>query len=735
LQQINFTDWTQGKRSAILPLPRSREGNESPHQATVLVKPEWEGGRVGCPEPEDLFESEINQAIFRGGKMERSCSNLIFISFVVFIFCSIYPRYSFGTDQPGQLEEIVVTASRYEEKLTNVPANITVINEERISNSTAQNIPELLRSEAGVSVSDIAGNRRYYNVDLRGFGETGALNTLVLVDGIRMNQPDLSGTDWALIPLDRIQRIEIIRGGRGAVLYGDNATGGVINIITKDGGDKMRAGGEVAAGSYNTYSIKAFASGSPVATMPLYVSGSYLRTDGYRDNSGLNMKDVGLNVNYIGIKNLRINFATGYHQDSNRLPGALKESDFNTGRTRTDTTHPDDYARIEDYYFRVTPEYFITDNASLKMDMSYRRRTNASYSSGDYWNFLGVSGIQTVALSPRASIKNELTKDISNSLVTGADYQWAQEDIRNRSDFFGSVSTGEYRLHKTNYGVYIHDELAISRRLFLSAGYRWDQADFTFSPSSPDSSTMRTHAWTVGANYKYFNKSYAYLTYSRSFRYPALDEFYSFYNNTINTSMRTQTSDSYEIGTRFYFSDNIYTHLNLFRSDTSNEIFYNPITYSNENLEGTARRTGVEVSFSAKVIDSLIVRGNYTYINSEIRGGEFTGKQIPNVPEHKAGLEGQYSPFKGFTVVLNGTYVGERRFISDFSNDYARQKDYFLVNNKYSYKWKNYTVFLNINNLLNQKYSEYGVIGGYPAEKAYYPSPGINCYGGLRVEI
>ena len=77
------------------------------------------------------------------------------------------------------------------------------------------------------------GNRRNYRVDLRGFGETAQSNTLVLVDGRRINQADLSGTDWALIPIDRVKRIEIIRGGRGSILYGDNAAGGVISARTK----------------------------------------------------------------------------------------------------------------------------------------------------------------------------------------------------------------------------------------------------------------------------------------------------------------------------------------------------------------------------------------------------------------------------------------------------------------------------------------------------------------------
>jgi iron complex outermembrane receptor protein len=640
------------------------------------------------------------------------------------------PSSAPAAEKQAVLEEVVVTASRYDENVTEVPANVTVINEERIRNSTARNVAELLRSEVSVNVSDITGNRRYYNVDLRGFGETGPMNTLVLVDGVKVNSPDLSGTDWALIPLDRIQRIEIIRGGRGGVLYGDNASGGVINIITKTGGDKIRAGGELSAGSYSSYNAKAYASGSPLENMPLYLSGGYEKSGGYRDNSALDMKDVGLNMNYLGVKNLRINFATGYHQDYNRLPGGLYLSALDAGQSRTATNTPDDYAKIEDYYFRVTPEYYVTDNAGLKMDISYRNRTYLTYYSGAYGYSVTTSGLQTFTLGPRFTMKNDLSSVVSNSLVTGADYRYATDDIRGISDYGYGPSNNNSRLRKADYGGYVSDELAIARRLFISAGYRWDQAHFTFSSGSPDSRTMTSHAWTAGINYKYLGRSYGYFSYSRSFRYPALDEMYSTWYGTLNSSMKAQTSDSYEIGTRFYFRDDIYAHLNLFRTDTDNEIFYDPSTYSNTNLDGMTRRTGVELSLNARVTDSLTLTGNYTYTDPEIKSGVYSGKQVPNVPRHKVGLEGRYEPFKGFLVVLNGVYMGERPFISDFSNAYPDQKDYVLVNNRYQYKWDKYTVFLNINNLLNQKYYEYGTYGYY-----VYPSPGINFMGGLKVDI
>ncbi len=192
--------------------------------------------------------------------------------------------------------EVIVTATRYEETTSSVPASVTVITEKDIENTAARDIPDMLRTVAGIHVNDITGNRRSYTVDLRGFGETAGLNTLVLVDGRRINQVDLSGTDWSLIPIDRVSRIEIIKGGRASVLYGDNAAGGVINIITKKGED-FKFGGKVAAGSYESYKTSAYLSGSK-NNFSYALTGNYYDSDGYRDNSETEAKDFGLDLGY-----------------------------------------------------------------------------------------------------------------------------------------------------------------------------------------------------------------------------------------------------------------------------------------------------------------------------------------------------------------------------------------------------------------------------------------------------
>lgn len=644
-----------------------------------------------------------------------------------------------NAEEKISIGEVVVTATRYEEKATDVPANVSVITVKDIENSTAQNIPDLLRSEPGVLVNDINGSRRFFTMDLRGFGETATLNTLVLVDGRRTNQADLSGVDWMDIPLERVSRIEIIRGGRGSVLYGDNAAGGVINIITKEGAEGFKAGGDVAAGSFGTLKADSYVKGS-AKDLSLYLSGNYFKSDGFRENSKTESGDLGANATYYVKDFMKIDFSSGYHRDHTGLPGALKESDFAAGLTRNDSKFPNDFSDTTDYYVKVVPEiYFFGDNV-FKIDASYRNRDFSTFSSGDYGNFTADSKIKTYALSPQVILKQSFDR-VKNSLTAGLDYQKLDEDILNKSDFFGSdFPPATFKLKKEDFGYYVHDEISIDNNLRISGGYRHDRARFSFTPSEPESSSMSVDSYTAGLNYTFFKKSYVYASYSRSFRFPVFDELFSFFNNTINAALVPQTSDDYEVGLRHYFSDDIFVHANVFRIDTNNEIFFNPVTYENQNLDGKTRRDGVELSISAKATSWLTLRGSYSYLDAKIKESMFAGKNIPNVPHNKATGEVVFNPTKEATIILDGIYVGERPFISDFGNDFSNQSSYFIMNAKFRYQWKCFKVFVDINNLTNKEYSEYGVAAftgfpGVPTEKAFYPSPKRNFLAGVAIDF
>src|SRR4051812_15139657 len=157
------------------------------------------------------------------------------------------------TSSFAQNDPVIVEATRFPEDVRRLPASTTVLTAEDIARSPARNLAELLSEQTGFNQRDLFGNNAAQAaIDLRGFGATGTQNTLILVDGRRQNDFDLSGTQWSAIPLSMIERVEILRG-TGAVLYGDNASAGVVNIVTRSPlkqGKVFEAFGRV--GSYET---------------------------------------------------------------------------------------------------------------------------------------------------------------------------------------------------------------------------------------------------------------------------------------------------------------------------------------------------------------------------------------------------------------------------------------------------------------------------------------------------
>src|SRR4051812_13076065 len=185
----------------------------------------------------------------------------------------------------AQDDAVVITAPRFPEDVRRLPANVTVLEKEDIARSAARTLPELLSAEVGLTMKDFYGNNAAStSIDLRGFGVTGPQNTLILLDGRRLNDFDLSGVQWSSIPLSGIERIEIVRGS-GAVLYGDNASAGIINIVTRSPLQEGRSAevfGRTA--SYKTVEGQLYAS---QGTSQFGVNGSVYgyRSDGYRQNN------------------------------------------------------------------------------------------------------------------------------------------------------------------------------------------------------------------------------------------------------------------------------------------------------------------------------------------------------------------------------------------------------------------------------------------------------------------
>ncbi|HIL81637.1 MAG TPA: TonB-dependent receptor [Myxococcales bacterium] len=632
-------------------------------------------------------------------------------------------------------EEMVVTATRYPKRLDSIPANVSVITAEEIEHSVARNIPDLLRTQAGLHVTDIAGNRASYSVDIRGFGETAALNTLVLVDGRRINSADLSGTDWTTMPLNRVDRIEIIRGARSSVIYGDNASGGVINIITQEG-QEFEAGLQVAMGSYATLDTTGYIRGSE-GKLNYAFSGSRQHSGGYRENSGTQFDSLGADFRYYPVESLELSLSGGYTDNEARLPGALTASDFAAGAVRTDSNNPDDFADVEDYYVMGGAKFSLGTGSQFEVETSLRRRGSVAFATFVGGNFTGETELETILVSPQFIVEQEVL-GLKTHMTLGFDYESNAQDITNLLylSSIDSTSSDVFRLEKRDYGYFFYEEIELRKGVRISAGYRYDRADFSFGPAVSEGTSLDENLYTAGLTWRVSSDVDAYFSFSRGFRYPVLDELFNFGSNSVNTALVPQVSKDYEAGVRHRYDERLGMNLNYFQIETDRELFYDPqggpfAFGANVNLDGETRRRGVEVSAQLAVKDLTFDLG-YQYTDAEILSGVYAGNGVPGVPAHQLTLSGVLSLGGGFSLAADAGYVGSRPFISDFANAVPDQSGYFAMNAKVQYQREWLSVFIDLNNLTDAEYSEYGVLT-FAGEEAVYPSPEFNFLVGLSL--
>jgi iron complex outermembrane recepter protein len=619
-------------------------------------------------------------------------------------------------NEEALMEEVVVTGTRTQEEVRKIPANVTVINKEDIRNSNARNVTDLLRTEEGLSVRDYYGNGKTVNVDLRGFGETGPSNTLVLVDGRRVNAVDLSGVDWTQIPLEQIERVEIVRG-TGTVLYGDNAVGGVINIITKIPTKKTTLKAETGLGSYGQHKeAVSLSGGRENVSGSLYAS--YDATEGYRENSKFRARDMGGKIILDPSDILSLNLSGSYHSDIFGLPGYLTKDEVNQDRRASNS--PLDNAKTTDGYLNLGMNLDLGRSGNIMSDVSFRDRN--SESDWVSWMWQSETRTRTWAFTPRYSWEGDISGH-KNTFIAGTDFYWTNLDIL----------TSHEGINKNSQGFYFNNAFSLLDTLTLSLGARRERVAYEFQTATSDFQPIdRENAYSAGLTYGYQGKSSLFARFNRSFRFPLTDELFSSWSG-LNTHLEPQTGKHYEAGVRHYLTKKVYLDVTLYRAEFDNEIFYNPLTLTNENHPKTLHR-GIEIGAKAELSRFVTCYGNFTYEKATFEKQPFSGNEIPAVPRHKGNLGLRiHDLLPGLVFSAQYNYVGSSYAISDQANNLEELARYYTIDSKVSYQWKNLEAFFGVNNLTNEKYSQYAVASG--SGPVFYPSPERNWTAGLKVRF
>ena len=646
---------------------------------------------------------------------------------------------------PVDLDDIVITPSRMAQRNYKVAANVTVIDSQQIENSNAQTVSDILKEALGVSVYDNSTAKSSV-IDIRGFGDTASRNVLVLVNDRKINNVDISGPDLVQIPLEAVERIEVIRGA-GSVLYGDNAVGGVVNIITKKGKGDLKGRAGVQYGSYAARSADVELSGEK-NHISYFGYSKYDDARGYRANSDALNKDFNTRLGYDLSDKLSTDLDVGWHEDNQRLPGGLTDSQL-VSQGRRGTANPDDFADTKDRYvkvgFDVKPWPEDLEWGKFSVDFDYRNRDvyDAFFSFGE---FSTKRNIDTYGLTGKYVFDQQIfNKDVN--FVTGVDYYDTTNDI------LGSGSNvDDITILKKEIGIFGYAQYEALDDIYVNAGTRYHQAEYEFHQRNVVvDQTQRPDVWssTAGIRYDYAKGSNVHFNAQQTFRFLATDEWYSTANFPgfgitpgLNLNLDQQTGVQLEAGIKHNLHDAVIVSVTPYQMDLHNEIFFDPVTFANSNYDKTRRR-GVEIGqqtdllkfFSVEQFDRLEFDTNYTYQDAEFLKGVFDGKIIPLVPKHEANASLTVGFLKNYNVSLIGHYVGERFAINDTSNATSAIKPYYLMDTKLSYDRKYMEVYVALNNIFDEQYYSYVSKSTFSSTKSYFPAPERNVTVGMSVKF
>ena len=626
------------------------------------------------------------------------------------------------------VDEVVVTASRFEEKPGDQPIGVTVITGEEIRNSGETSLPRLLSRQPGVFVRDNSGSPDM-QVDLRGFGVTGDQNTLVLLDGRRLSEYELTTARWSSIPLESIDRIEIVRGS-GAVLYGGGATGGVINVITKGpvSGSKSfdaYAGG----GSYNTQDYRV---GGQIAseTVGLGLNGGHYTSDNYRENNRVVQDNFVVDLRNFD-PNHTLNLKLGYDKQDLRLPGTRTEAELDTDRRGTRT--PEDFSNRSGGFANLSGKFRLGD-ADLIADLGYREKKNDFHAAFSGLTLDGNTKVETWSFSPRVKLPYAAF-GVNNSLVFGADWEdWDYTSVRNNP----ASATAKQK----NSAVYLQNVSTLLPGTTMSLGGRLQRIEFDASDSTVPAGgasgeqTRNLSAYEIGARHQFNGSAAIYGKYGYSFRIATLDEIYSpglgaFFIPPTVTFIEPQTSHDAELGLETQFGPGRY-RIAVYRSDLKNEIHFDSNAFANVNLPPT-KRSGVALEGKWALTTSALLFANYTYTEAKFRsaslgGIDVSGNRIPLVPRHMANVGIDWSIWERTRLNAAANYVGSQLYDGDELNTFGREMpSYWTADLGVFHTIDDWTFGASVRNLFDEKYYTYALAITFPTNTFIaYPSPERN---------
>ncbi len=535
--------------------------------------------------------------------------------------------------QEAPLRSFVVTASRVEEDALDAPAQTTVVTAQAIAESGAGSLVEALESVAGISFRSYSSDAQA-EISMRGFGENSFGRVLVLVDGRRQNNPDMQTINWLSIPLADIERVEVVLGA-SSVRYGNNAVGGVVNILTRQAKNGTTSATSLTVGSFGEnreqFSVNVGGDRSGIVT-----SAEHYGTDGYRDRSGYRSASASVRGFMDLTDSLTLNAGAILNDVFYEMPGGLSETQFKADPKAA--LNYEDEGRNSTWTAELGVDWNPTEALSVTVPLSWSfKEIQADMKS---WGAFTDRLVHNAQAAPLAIWESEFGP-VPYRLVTGVDFSAAWLDVATWSEKKRTTKTNAFEISQISVGPYASARLTILDALSFEGGMRWDQSVIQAvnrDESVDDSKTHQAFVYDAALVYRPARTAKIYARYGTLFRYPFTDEqasLYGFGSDTFLADLEAEKGFNLEGGFSFGLGTLVSLDASVWWMEMTDEIAYNNATYRNENLDQT-RRLGADAAFYLAPLPFLEFRGSYGYVNAVFAAGLNEGKRVPLVAGHRA---------------------------------------------------------------------------------------------------
>ena len=683
---------------------------------------------------------------------------IISVLFITLFFSKLYSQKNVQTTDTSftfayiSPFEVIVTAQRMNLPLKENSAAISVIGDKFLRTMPRTiSVDEALKFVPGVRIDNQANGSRVH-MSIRGQGilsEHGIRGIKILQDDLPINDPtgfapDLYDIDW-----ENVGKIEVLRGST-ASLYGGSSSAGIVNIITKNGDNKL-FGSELYSsfGSNSFWKLYANANGSN-HDLNYSFSLSRMGGDGYRIHSAYHSNNIYGKVNFNISDNVNLKQIFSYSNYFNENPEGLNLAQVNINpRLPNDDAIPmDEFQQTKRLTIGGVSDIKFTHNQNLKLTAYYRTTEYSEPGSKYIWH--------RKYGTPGGSFQYNFIMNhgiIKNNINIGSDFQWQSINaytVNNLSSAIeGSTLLSNENIDQSGIGFFIIDQLEISSKLNFMLSLRYDKMNNKLVDLLQDSVDLSGEAnfkrltGRVGVVYSPLNMLNIYANWGEGFLPPATEELASNPINPggFNQNLEPSISNSYELGLRSSPFNEMYTDLSFFYMTTQRD-FDRYRILPDRPLEtfyrnsGSSRRFGLESFFVFQLFQNLLLQTAYTYSNFKYTAPDsIKNNWLPNSPKHQFYFDAEYKFFNDFSIGFS-TEVQSKWFIyTDNQKIFQDGFKLFNVKAQYQFKFENLSAEVGffVKNLFGESYIAFTEPD--PDGNCYQPGPGREFFTSLRLKF